>query len=171
VFDLWIDACEEAFAEAALSPEYRHIYGELVNGQMRARQCGMAIVEEQLKSLGLPSRTELDSNHKRTYELQRELRALKLRVAELEQAPKSAPAAEPLAARPLKSSAAAPAAARPAKPVAAAPARAKPRAKPAKPAAKAAAKRVVKASASRKKSLPPLAAVMPKAPARARKGR
>jgi class III poly(R)-hydroxyalkanoic acid synthase PhaE subunit len=171
VFDLWIDACEEAFAEAALSPEYRHIYGELVNAQMRARQCGMAIVEEQLKSLGLPSRTELDSNHKRTYELQRELRALKLRVAELEQAPKSAPAAEPLAARPVKSAAAAPAAARPAKPVAAAPARAKPRSKPAKPASKSAAKRVVKASASRKKSLPPLAAVMPKAPARARKGR
>lgn len=175
VFDLWVDASEDAFAAVALSPEYRHIYGELVNAQMRTRQCGMAIVEKQLESLGLPSRTELDSNHKRTYELQRELRALKLRVAELEQAGPAAsartdrPAAE---AGPRSSSAVnvervvPTAVAEPApKP------QAKPRAKAAKPATKSAAKRVVKASAGRKKSLPPLAAVTPKAPARARKGR
>lgn len=163
VFDLWIDASEEAFAQIALGPEYRHVYGELVNAQMRVRQCGMAIVEEQLKSLGLPSRTELDSNHKRTYELSREVRALKQRLAELElaaQGSASEPRRRPEPAardegfeRPRASEAP----------------RAKPRAKAAKPTAKA-AKQAVKASASRKKALPPLAAVTPKAPARARKG-
>lgn len=170
VFDLWIDASEDAFAEAALSPEYRHIYGELVNAQMRTRQCGMAIVEAQLKALGLPSRTELDSNHKQTYELQRELRALKLRVAELEQPASAAasrkesrPAAEPAAPHVAVHDDALPAATEATK--------SKPRAKTAKPAAKSAAKRVIKASASRKKALPPLAAVTPKAPARAPKGR
>lgn len=170
MFDLWVDASEDAFAEVALSPEYRHIYGELVNAQMRTRQCGMAIVDKQLESLGLPSRTELDSNHKRTYELQRELRALKLRVAELEQAvPATAQRRE---SRPVAAPVAPHAAVRgDAEAAATEVARPKTRAKTAKPAAKSAAKRVVKASASRRKALPPLAAVTPKAPARARKGR
>mgnify|MGYP001809535163 FL=1 len=174
LFDLWVDASEEAFAQIALSPEYRHVYGELVNAQMRVRQCGMAIVEEQLKAVGLPSRTELDSNHKRTHELSREVRALKQRLAELELAAQGSASASRRAPAPAPSSAS-----RTVEPQAQAePARAseapapKPRAKAAKPAAKAAAKGVVKASASRKKkALPPLAAVTPKAPARARKGR
>ena len=178
LFDLWIDASEEAFAQIALGPEYRHVYGELVNAQMRVRQCGMAIVEEQLKALGLPSRTELDSNHKRTHELSREVRALKQRIAELELAAQGRESTSQRRPEP---------ATRPAKPefradtssaeiepklqTERASAKPKPRAKAAKPAAKAAAKRAVKASASRKKALPPLAAVTPKAPARARKGR
>jgi len=96
LFDLWIDAAEAAFAEAALGPEYRHVYGELVNAQMRQRKCGQDLMEQHLKSLGLPSRGELDSSHKRAYEMGRELRALKLRVAELEAG--SGRAAAPVAA-------------------------------------------------------------------------
>lgn len=178
LFDLWIDASEEAFAQIALGPEYRHVYGELVNAQMRVRQCGMAIVEEQLKALGLPSRTELDSNHKRTHELSREVRALKQRIAELELAGQGASSetwrSPESAARPAEpelraeTSSAGTESKLQAEPTSAKP---KPRAKATKPAAKAAAKRAVKASASRKKTLPPLAAVTPKAPARARKGR
>ena len=180
LFDLWIDASEEAFAQIALGPEYRHVYGELVNAQMRLRQCGMAIVEEQLKALGLPSRTELDSNHKRTHELSREVRALKQRIAELELAagassetrrrPESAPRSTEAGLRAETSSAET----QPKPQSERASAKVKPRAqasKASKPAAKAAAKQAVKASASRKKTLPPLAAVTPKAPVRARKGR
>lgn len=178
LFDLWIDASEEAFAQIALGPEYRHVYGELVNAQMRVRQCGMAIVEEQLKALGLPSRTELDSNHKRTHELSREVRALKQRIAELELAAQGRESTsqrrpEP-ATRPAKPELRADTSSAETEPklqTERASAKPKPRAKAAKPAAKAAAKRAVKASASRKKALPPLAAVTPKAPARARKGR
>ncbi|WP_395787200.1 class III poly(R)-hydroxyalkanoic acid synthase subunit PhaE [Aquimonas sp.] len=231
LFDLWVDAAEEAFAEAALSAEYRHIYGELVNAQMRQRQCGQAIVEEQLKSLGLPSRGELDSSHKRAYEMQRELRALKSRLAELElaqaqasgastaavaaQRPEAAPAsasapagaelaakpvakikpvrvtsarAQPVApAKPLaKAKAAAVTKAAPVRPEAPAPESIKPeltkaevtKADAAKPrpakssprSSTSAAKSTMKSS-TRRKSLPPLAAVTPKAPpARSRKG-
>lgn len=176
LFDLWIDASEEAFAQIALGPEYRHVYGELVNAQMRVRQCGMAIVEEQLKALGLPSRTELDSNHKRTHELSREVRALKQRIAELELAAQGASSETrrrpESAARPAEPELRAETSSAETKPQSEpTSAKPKPRAKAAKPAAKAAAKRAVKASASRKKALPPLAAVTPKAPARARKGR
>lgn len=178
LFDLWIDASEEAFAQIALGPEYRHVYGELVNAQMRVRQCGMAIVEEQLKSLGLPSRTELDSNHKRTHELSREVRALKQRIAELELAAqggertsqrRSEPAPRPAESE-LRTGTSSPET-RPKPESERSVGKAKPRAKASTPAAKAAAKRAATASASRKKTLPPLAAVTPKAPARARKGR
>ena len=31
LFDLWVDAAEEAYAASALSLEYRKAYGELVN--------------------------------------------------------------------------------------------------------------------------------------------
>lgn len=178
LFDLWIDASEEAFAQIALGPEYRHVYGELVNAQMRVRQCGMSIVEEQLKALGLPSRTELDSNHKRTHELSREVRALKQRIAELELAAQGAssetrrrPESAPRPAEPELRAETSSAETKPKPQSERASAKSKPRAKATKPAAKAAAKRSVKASASRKKALPPLAAVTPKAPARARKGR
>ena len=180
LFDLWIDASEEAFAQIALGPEYRHVYGELVNAQMRLRQCGMAIVEEQLKALGLPSRTELDSNHNRTHELSRQVRPLTQRIAELELAagassetrrrPESAPRPTEAGLRAETSSAET----QPNPQSERASAKVKPRAqasKASKPAAKAAAKQAVKASASRKKTLPPLAAVTPKAPVRARKGR
>src|SRR5690606_25064763 len=34
LFDLWIDAAEEAYAEVALSPEFRRAYGRLVDAQM-----------------------------------------------------------------------------------------------------------------------------------------
>ena len=37
LFDLWIDAAEEAYAEIALSPQFREVYGEFVNSQMRVR--------------------------------------------------------------------------------------------------------------------------------------
>ena len=35
IYDLWIDASEEAYAEIALSEEFREVYGALVNAQMR----------------------------------------------------------------------------------------------------------------------------------------
>ncbi|MEO6226583.1 MAG: poly(R)-hydroxyalkanoic acid synthase subunit PhaE, partial [Thermomonas sp.] len=37
LFDLWVDAAEEAFAESALSPDYRQVYGAMVNAQMTLR--------------------------------------------------------------------------------------------------------------------------------------
>ena len=43
LFDLWVDAAEEAYAETALSPDYRKAYGELVNAQMQLRAATQAI--------------------------------------------------------------------------------------------------------------------------------
>ena len=84
LFDLWIDAAEEAWGEVALSPEYRRVYGELANAQMRVRAGVQDQVERFAGQFGMPSRTEVNSSHRKVTLLEREVRELKQRLAALE---------------------------------------------------------------------------------------
>ncbi|WP_024869543.1 poly(R)-hydroxyalkanoic acid synthase subunit PhaE [Pseudoxanthomonas suwonensis] len=75
LFDLWIDAAEEAWAELALSDEYRRAYGEMTNALMRLR-LGLQREAEQFASLlGLPGRTEVDALARKVADLERALHA------------------------------------------------------------------------------------------------
>ncbi|MDQ3039721.1 MAG: class III poly(R)-hydroxyalkanoic acid synthase subunit PhaE [Pseudomonadota bacterium] len=76
LFDLWIDAAEEAYAETALSLEYRQAYGAMVNAQMQLRASLQSIAEQTAGVLGLPGRGELDSAHRKIAELERQLRRM-----------------------------------------------------------------------------------------------
>jgi class III poly(R)-hydroxyalkanoic acid synthase PhaE subunit len=82
LFDLWVDAAEEAYAQVALSPEYRKAYGERVNAQMQLRAGTQAIAEQTANLLGMPSRTELDSAHRKIAELERQLRRMQRKAEE-----------------------------------------------------------------------------------------
>jgi hypothetical protein len=75
LYDLWIDSAEEAYAEIALSDEFRHVYGAMVNAQMLERQLMQQQLEELCRQIGLPTRSEVDSLGKRLQELRREQRA------------------------------------------------------------------------------------------------
>lgn len=75
LYDLWIDSAEEAYAEIALSDEFREVYGAMVNAQMLERQLMQQQLEELCRQLGLPTRSEVDSLGKRLQELRREQRA------------------------------------------------------------------------------------------------
>jgi class III poly(R)-hydroxyalkanoic acid synthase PhaE subunit len=77
LFDLWIDAAEEAYAEIALSPEFRKVYGDLVNAQMRVRAGVQQQVEQVSGMLGMPTRSEVDAAHRKIAQLERELRRLR----------------------------------------------------------------------------------------------
>jgi class III poly(R)-hydroxyalkanoic acid synthase PhaE subunit len=92
MFDLWIDAAEEAYAEIALSPEFRSVYGKLVDAQMRVRGGVQREVAQMTGSLGIPTRDEVDAAHKKIAQLEREVR--KLRDALLDARP-AKPAASP----------------------------------------------------------------------------
>ena len=81
LFDLWIDAAEEAYAEIALSPEFREVYGKLVDAQMRVRAGVQKEVEQAAAQLGMPTRTEVDAAHRKIAELERQLRRLRDAVA------------------------------------------------------------------------------------------
>jgi class III poly(R)-hydroxyalkanoic acid synthase PhaE subunit len=74
LYDLWVDAAEEAYAEIALSPEFRDVYGALVNAQMRVRSQVQQEVERIATDFGMPTRSELDSIGQRLHDLRRELR-------------------------------------------------------------------------------------------------
>lgn len=98
LFDVWVDAAEDAWAEMALSPEYRQAFGELVNAQMRQRAAAQAIGEQAAAGFGMPTRAELDGAHRRLADLERQL----WRLRQHEEAPAPPAAAKRPTARPAK---------------------------------------------------------------------
>ena len=74
LYDLWVDAAEDAYAEIALSEEFSKAYGELANAQMRLRKQIQTEVERVSREFGMPTRSEVDSLSKRVHDLGRELR-------------------------------------------------------------------------------------------------
>lgn len=77
LFDLWVDAAEEAYAKIALSPEFRQVYGQLADAQMRLRAGVQRQVENSCAQVGMPTRSELDGAHRKIAELERQLRRLR----------------------------------------------------------------------------------------------
>jgi class III poly(R)-hydroxyalkanoic acid synthase PhaE subunit len=75
LYDLWIDASEEAYAQIALTDEFRHAYGEMVNAQMQVRKLQQKQTEAMCQHLGMPTRAEVSSLGERLQALRRELRA------------------------------------------------------------------------------------------------
>jgi class III poly(R)-hydroxyalkanoic acid synthase PhaE subunit len=75
LYDLWVDASEEAYAEIALSDEFRDAYGDMVNTQMRVRQLQQQQTEQMCRQLGVPTRSEVSSLGERLQALRREFRA------------------------------------------------------------------------------------------------
>lgn len=76
MFDLWIDAAEEAYAKVALSEEFQRIYADLANAQMRLRAASQHELERACETMGMPTRSEMDAAHKRITELERQVRRL-----------------------------------------------------------------------------------------------
>lgn len=77
LFDLWIDAAEDAYAKIALSREFREIYGQMVDAQMRLRAGIQREVEQACALFDMPTRTELDGAHRKIVELERQMRRLR----------------------------------------------------------------------------------------------
>ncbi|HEV7271069.1 class III poly(R)-hydroxyalkanoic acid synthase subunit PhaE [Pseudoxanthomonas sp.] len=158
LFDLWIDAAEEAYAKVAMSDDFRHAYGGLANAQARLRLGVQREVEQVCTQFGMPTRTEVDSAHRKIVELERALRKLtRAQAAPARRAPapraaapvetpvvvEAPPASAPVAAEPEATKKRAPARRKAAAPKTAA----KPRKAARKPAAKKSARRAVPAAA------------------------
>jgi len=76
LFDLWVDAAEDAWAQAALSQEFRQVLGELTNAQVQWRSALQAIADASASTLGLPSRADLESTWRKLADMQRQLRSM-----------------------------------------------------------------------------------------------
>jgi len=76
IYNLWIDCGEEAYAEEVTATEFPQVQADMVNALMRMKRHEQRMVEEVTTALNMPTRTEMDTTHKRVYELQRALRRL-----------------------------------------------------------------------------------------------
>lgn len=75
LYDLWVDAAEDAYADAALSDEFREVFGAMSNAQTRLRQLQQQQTEQWCRELGMPTRGEVASLGQRLQEVRRELRS------------------------------------------------------------------------------------------------
>ena len=101
LFDLWIDAAEDAYADIALGERFQTAFGEYVNAQMRLRAAMQKEVELTTAQWGIPGRAEVDAAHRKIAILERELARLRAAV-ESHGNPGCAPDAkvEPVRAKP-----------------------------------------------------------------------
>lgn len=74
LYDLWVDAMEEAYAQMALSDEFREVFGALTNAQMQVRKLQQQHTEQICRELGIPTRSEVNSLGQRVQQLRRELK-------------------------------------------------------------------------------------------------
>jgi len=81
MFDLWIEAAEEAYAKVALSEPFQQVYASLGNAQMRLRAATQQEIERVCEAIGMPTRTEMDAAHRRITELERLVRRMAAAVA------------------------------------------------------------------------------------------
>jgi polyhydroxyalkanoate synthase subunit PhaE len=89
MYDLWVDAVEEAYEEIALSDEFREAYGAMTNTQMRVRKLQQQQIEHGCREVGLPTRSEVDTLGQRVQELRRDLRRMQAAAAGSARAPES----------------------------------------------------------------------------------
>lgn len=102
LFDLWIDAAEEAWAGIAMSDEYRRAYAEMTNALMRLRLGLQREVEQLGGLLGMPGRAEVDALHRKVADLERALHAARREAraaAGAARPPATSPATSPAGAR------------------------------------------------------------------------
>jgi len=83
LYDMWVDASEDAYADFAMSDEYQVVYGDLVNALMQVRQDINQLAEQQYHLMNIPTRSEIDTMQHRQQENRRESRHLRREIAEL----------------------------------------------------------------------------------------
>ena len=77
LYDLWVDAAEDAYAAVVTTEEYSEIYARMINAQMALTNHTRNVVDQAIGMLDLPTRKGLNTVQQRQQELRREIRALR----------------------------------------------------------------------------------------------
>jgi class III poly(R)-hydroxyalkanoic acid synthase PhaE subunit len=83
LYDLWVAACEEVYAELTLTPEYAKVHGELVNALMSVKKKWEELIDQRLGMFNMPTRKEMRTLQTRLQESRREVRSLQCELNEL----------------------------------------------------------------------------------------
>lgn len=99
LYDLWVDASEEAYADFATGDEYQVVYGDLVNALMQVRKDMNELAERHYVLMNIPTRSEINTMQRRQQENRRENRHLRREIAELRAQVEKLASAKPAASR------------------------------------------------------------------------
>ena len=86
LFDEWIEAGEAVWAERANDDAFSAALGQYTNAQMRMRAAQADQINRIAQSMGLPTRGEVDSDHRRVAQLERDLRRVQHELEALREA-------------------------------------------------------------------------------------
>jgi class III poly(R)-hydroxyalkanoic acid synthase PhaE subunit len=81
---VWAIAADEVFEEAFCQEKNLKVRGQFINALNRYRIQQQALLEAWLKTFNLPTRSEVDEIHQTLYQLRKEMKQLKKRLAEYE---------------------------------------------------------------------------------------
>lgn len=80
VFNIWVDACEEAYAEYAMSEDYARRYGRMVNALMAVKKQGALLVDEWLEAMNVPTASEIATLQRRMHDTRADHQRLRCQV-------------------------------------------------------------------------------------------
>ncbi|MEB3159996.1 MAG: class III poly(R)-hydroxyalkanoic acid synthase subunit PhaE [Synechocystis sp.] len=84
---VWAIAADQVFEDAFCEEKNLKIRGRFINALNRYRIQQQALLEEWLKTFNLPTRSEVDEIHQTIYQLRKEMKQLKKRLAQYETPP------------------------------------------------------------------------------------
>ena len=83
IYDLWVDCCEESYADYVTTDDYVEINGRMVNSLMAFKRHSRMMIDEVLGALNMPTRREMETLHSRFHQLRRQEKATQKDIEKL----------------------------------------------------------------------------------------
>lgn len=83
-YDFWTSELDKQYENAFLTKEFSKLIGSVSDAAMKYKIDSDSVLEGYLKTLPVPTRSEMDTVYKTIYDLKKEVRTLKRKVKELE---------------------------------------------------------------------------------------
>ncbi len=83
LYDLWVDASEEAYLELVSTDAYARVHGRITNALMALKSHARTMMDDAAGAAGLPTRAGFDTLQQRHQELRREVASLRAGAADV----------------------------------------------------------------------------------------
>ncbi|MGH1463217.1 MAG: poly(R)-hydroxyalkanoic acid synthase subunit PhaE [Neptuniibacter sp.] len=83
--DIWVDAYESAYSKTVFTDEYQRSHGRISNALMKLRKFSQDVRDVYFQSVGLATRSGLDTALRRQHQLRKEMRTNQRQMLEMKQ--------------------------------------------------------------------------------------